>query len=70
MTFLCKPERSAGRKGVREWAWEADRTIELKLIGELGFADAIAQHVIATYALHNAAMLYLSDMKALRHARF
>jgi nitrogen regulatory protein P-II 2 len=60
----------ASLDGVREGAWEADRTIELKLICEASVADAIAQHVIATYAPHYAVALYFSDVKVLRPERY
>jgi nitrogen regulatory protein P-II 2 len=61
---------SAGREGVREGAWEADRTIELKLICDAAVADAIAEHVIATYAAHYAVAIYFSDVKVLRPDRY
>lgn len=61
---------SAGREGVREGAWEADRTIELKLICDAMVADAIAEHIIATYAKHYAIALYFSDVKVLRPERY
>lgn len=60
----------ASLEGVREGAWEADRTIELKLICEPAVADAIADHVIATYAKHYAVALYFADVKVLRPERF
>ena len=60
----------ASHDGVREGAWEADRTIELKLICEAAVADAIAEHVIATYARHYAVAIYFSDVKVLRPERY
>ena len=60
----------AGREGVREGAWEADRTIELKLICERAVADAVAEHVIATYASHYAVALYFAEVQVLRPDRF
>ncbi|HMM84650.1 MAG: P-II family nitrogen regulator [Gammaproteobacteria bacterium] len=62
--------RGAGAEGVREGAWEADRTIELKLICEAAVADAIADHVLATYAPHYAVAMYLSDVRVLRPQRY
>jgi hypothetical protein len=56
--------------GLREGRWEADRTIELKLICDGAVADAIAEHVIATYAPHYAVALYFSDVKVLRPERY
>jgi hypothetical protein len=61
---------SAGREGVRQGDWEADRTIELKLICDAAVADAIAEHVIATYAAHYAVAIYFSEVKVLRPERY
>jgi nitrogen regulatory protein P-II 2 len=62
--------QGAGLDGLREGRWEADRTIELKLICDGAVADAIAEHVIATYAAHYAVALYFSDVKVLRPERY
>ena len=62
--------RGAGLEGVREGAWEADRTIELKLICDPAVADAIAEHVIATYASHYAVALYFGSVQVLRPERY
>jgi hypothetical protein len=35
----------ASLEGVREGAWQADRTVEIKLIRDNAVADAIAEHV-------------------------
>jgi hypothetical protein len=60
----------ASLDGVREGAWEADRTIELKLICDDLIADTIAEHVIATYAKHYAVALYFSNVSVLRPERY
>lgn len=60
----------AGREGVREGAWEADRTIELKLICDAAVADAIADHVLATYAPHYSVAMYFAAVSVLRPERF
>ena len=60
----------AGRTGVREGAWEADRTIELKVICDAAVADAIAEHVLATYAPHYGVAMYFSEVAVLRPDRF
>jgi hypothetical protein len=60
----------ASLDGVREGAWEADRTIELKLICDDIIADTIAEHVIATYAKHYAVALYFSNVSVLRPERY
>jgi len=56
--------------GVRDGSWEADRTIELRLICDAAVADSIAEHVIATYAKHYAVALYFSEVKVLRPERY
>ena len=60
----------AGREGVREGAWEADRTIELKVICDEAVADTIAEHVLAVYAQYYSVALYFSPVWVLRPDRF
>ena len=60
----------AGREGVREGAWEADRTIELKIIGDAGVVEAIAEHVLAVYAPNYAVAMHFTPVAVLRPDRF
>jgi hypothetical protein len=60
----------AGVEGVREGDWEADRTIELKLICDEAVADTIAAHVLATYAPHYSVAMYFAPVQVLRPERF
>ncbi len=60
----------ASHEGVRDGDWEADRTIELKLICEAAVADAMAEHVLATYAPHYSVAMYFSAVQVLRPERF
>jgi hypothetical protein len=62
--------RGASLEGVRDGDWEADRTIEIKLICDPAVADLLAEHVIATYAQHYAVALYFVDVKVLRPDRY
>jgi hypothetical protein len=62
--------RGASLDGVRDGDWEADRTIEIKLICDAAVAEALAEHVIATYAAHYAVALYFADVKVLRPDRY
>ena len=62
--------RSAGREGVREGAWEADRTIELKVICDEAVADDIARHVLTVYAPNYSVAMYFSSVAVLRPERF
>jgi nitrogen regulatory protein P-II 2 len=59
-----------GRDGVREGAWEADRTVELKVICDAAVADTIAEHVLATYAPHYSVALHFSAVQVLRPERY
>ena len=60
----------AAREGVREGAWEADRTVEMKVICDAAVADAIAEHVMAAYAPHYSVAMYFSPVSVLRPERF
>ena len=60
----------AAREGVREGAWEADRTIEMKVICDATVADAIADHVMAAYAPNYSVAMYFSPVSVLRPDRF
>ncbi len=62
--------RGASLDGVRDGDWEADRTIEIKLICDAAVADALAEHVIGTYAQHYAVALYFADVSVLRPERY
>jgi hypothetical protein len=60
----------AGHDGVREGTWEADRSIEIRLICELSVADAIAAHVMTHYAEHYNVTLIFSQVQVLRPERY
>ena len=62
--------RGAGQEGEREGAWEADRTVEIKLICSEAVADGLAEHVMAQYARHYQLALYFSQVAVLRPARY
>ncbi len=62
--------RGAGHEGVREGAWEADRTVEMKFICDEAVADALAEHVMHTYAPHYSLTLYFSAVAVLRPERY
>jgi hypothetical protein len=58
------------REGVREGSWEADRTVELRVVCEPEVADAIAAHVLAAHAPHYSVSVHFSDVWVLRPDRF
>ena len=60
----------AWREDVRDGDWEADRTIEMKVLCEPAVAEAIADHVLRTYAPHFSVAMYFSDVAVLRPERY
>jgi nitrogen regulatory protein P-II 2 len=62
--------RGANLEGVREGDWEADRTIEMKVICDEAVADAIAEHVMTTYAPHYSVVLWFAAVQVLRPERY
>jgi hypothetical protein len=60
----------ASLEGVREGAWEADRTIEIKVICDEAVADAIARHVMASYAAHYSVAMWFARVQVLRPERY
>jgi len=62
--------RGAAREGLREGQWEADRTVELKLLCDTAVADAIAEQVLAQYAAHYSVSMYFSPVQVLRPERY
>jgi nitrogen regulatory protein P-II 2 len=62
--------RGEGAGGSREGAWEADRTIELKIICDEAVADRIAAHVLSEYAPNFGVSMFFSDVQVLRPQRY
>ncbi len=62
--------RGGSAYSTRDGDWEADRTIEMKVICEMPVADAIAAHVLATYAPHYGLTLFFADVAVLRPEKF
>jgi nitrogen regulatory protein P-II 2 len=62
--------RGAGHSGVREGAWEADKTIRMELVCDAAVAQAIAQHVLAQYGKFYGVTMYFSEVQVLRPNKF
>ena len=60
----------ANLEGVREGVWEADRTIEMKVICDASVADTIAERVLSDYAPHYSVAVWFSDVQVIRPERF
>lgn len=62
--------RGSGRGGKRAGDWEADRSIEFKVIATAPVAEEIARHVVETYAPHYAVTLFIAEGSVLRPEKF
>jgi nitrogen regulatory protein P-II 2 len=62
--------RGGGEHGEREARWEADRSIEVKVICEAAVAEKLAAHVLAAYAPHYAVTLFTADVGVFRPQKF
>lgn len=60
----------SGRGGAREGSWEADRSIEVKIVCETEVAERLAAHLLAAYGEHYAVTMYLADVSVLRPEKF
>ncbi len=68
--YTVSEVRGGGEEGVREGAWQADRTIRMDVVCEPAVADAIAEHVLATYAPHYSLTLFFSEVQVIREQKF
>ena len=62
--------RGGSRLGTREALWEADRSIEIKVICPANVADDIAQHALTEYGAHHSLSMYFADVDVIRPAKF
>jgi nitrogen regulatory protein P-II 2 len=62
--------RGGGERGDREARWEADRSIEMKVICDEAVAAQLAQHVLGTYAKNYAVTLFTADVGVFRPQKF
>lgn len=63
--------RSAGGlEGVREGRWEADRTVEIRLVCDPAVADALAEAVLKRYAPNYQVSLVFLPVQVLRPERY
>lgn len=62
--------RGAGAAGTREGTWEADRTIEVKVICDAEVADRIGQAVLQAYGDHYGLSMFFADVTVLRAGKY
>lgn len=68
--YTVSEVRGAGSTGIREGAWEADRTVRIEIISDGAVADAIAEHLLETYAPHYSIALYFATVAVLRPGKY
>jgi hypothetical protein len=62
--------RGGSRLSVRESLWEADRSIEMKVICTPEVADQLGRHVLAAYGTNYSLTLFYADVDVLRPEKF
>jgi nitrogen regulatory protein P-II 2 len=62
--------RGGGERGEREARWEADRSIEMKVICDEAVAAELARHVLASYAPNYSVTLFTADVGVFRPQKF
>lgn len=62
--------RGGGDRGDREAVWEADRSIEMKVVCDAAVAERLAAHVLAQYAPHYAVTLFTAEVGVFRPQKF
>lgn len=62
--------RGAGHTGERQGDWEADRTIEMKIVCDSQVADNIARHVLASYGQDFGLTLFFADVAVVRAEKY
>jgi nitrogen regulatory protein P-II 2 len=68
--YTISDVRGAGEHSERQGNWEADRSIEMKIIAAAEVAEKLAAHVLATYAPHYSVTLFTSDVGVFRPQKF
>lgn len=68
--YTISEVRGGGEGGDREARWEADRSIEMKVICDESVASTLAQHVLADYAPNYAVTLFTADVGVFRPQKF
>lgn len=62
--------RGAGHAGIREGSWEADRSIEMKVICEAEVADRIADYVLEHYGANFSLTMFFAGVEVLRPSKY
>ncbi len=62
--------RGAGGSGEREGAWEADRTIEMKVVCDDDVAKRIGQALLTAYSADYGLTIFFADVTVLRADKY
>ncbi len=62
--------RGSGGSGVRDGSWEADRTIEMKVICAADVADRIGQAVLTEFGDNFGLSMFFADVSVLRDGKY
>lgn len=68
--YTISEVRGGGERGDREARWEADRSIEMKVICDEDVAARLAKHVLEVYAPNFALTLFTTDVGIFRPQKF
>lgn len=68
--YTVSDVRGGGHSGVREGAWEADRTIRMEVVCDEAVADQIAEYVLHQYAKNYGVTIFFAPVKVLRPNKF
>ena len=68
--YTVSDVRGAGASGAREGAWEADRTVEIKIVCDAEVADAIAEAALSRFGSHYGLTMFFGDVQVLRPEKF
>lgn len=68
--YTISAARGGGERGDREARWEADRSIEMKVICDAAVAAKLAQHILSAYAPNYAVTLFTADVGVFRPQKF
>ncbi|RCS59614.1 P-II family nitrogen regulator [Parvibium lacunae] len=62
--------RGGGQHGTREDSWEADRSIEMKVICTQEVAQQLSQYILTTYCPHYSVSMFIAEVSVLRPEKY
>jgi nitrogen regulatory protein P-II 2 len=68
--YTLSDVRGGGQTSEREGSWEADRSIEMKVVCDPAVAERLAAHLLASYAAHFQLVLFTIEVGVFRADKF